>query len=146
MFNRPSSAEAMTPSARVAVAAPSGGLELTKQIVGRVLLGGGLFFSAVAYEAEPVLIGALIVLGSSIPIWIKARRAEKLATGGGGIGRTKGRDVERELERRMADLEDRQQLQMAESEDRHQRQLTDLEERVDFAERLLTKQREKMGP
>ncbi len=94
----PMPVRAMTPSARVAVAAPSGGLELTKQIVGRVLLGGALLFSSVVYEAEPVLIGALIVLGSSIPIWIKARRAEKLATGGGGIGRPKGQAINRRFQ------------------------------------------------
>ena len=35
---------------------------------------------------------------------------------------------------------------MTEMEHLHQEQIADLEERVDFAERLLTKQREESGP
>ena len=140
-----------TPVPGQAITRPSGSvgsglgpssLEVTKQIVGRVLLGGAFFASGIGFEAPPVVIGALIVWGSSLPIWIKARRAEKIAMGEGRVGRGGRSGLEERLEQQIAELEDRHLQEVSESEDRHQRQLADLEERIDFAERLLTKQRE----
>lgn len=115
-------------------------LDVTKQIVGRVLFGGALMLSAAAYEAEAVAIAAVFVWGTSIPIWLKARRAEKLGAIGGG------RALEEKVERRIGEMEERHYRQVAELEDQHTRQIADLEERVDFAERLLTKKREETRP
>jgi len=42
----------------------------------------------------------------------------------------------------LIDVEDR----MVELEHRHLEQIADLEERIEFTERLLTKQREQIGP
>jgi hypothetical protein len=70
----------------------------------------------------------LLIAGSAIPAWARFKR-ERLRVGGSDAGR-------------LDDLEDR----LAELENRHLAQITDLETRVDFAERMLTKQREQIGP
>ena len=71
---------------------------------------------------------ALIVAGSALPAWYR-HRMERLRTGW----------AESAL---VDDLEDR----LGDLEHRHQEQMADLEERIEFAERLLTKQREQIGP
>ena len=111
------------------------GLELTKQILGRVIFGGILLASGAAYDAPPVVLSAIFVWATALPIWIKAKRAEGLQPGG-EVSR-----VEKQLERRVSELEDRHLQQMADMEDQHTRNMAEFEERLDFAERLLTKER-----
>ena len=111
------------------------GLELTKQILGRAIFGGILLASGAAWEAPPVVFSAIFVWATAIPIWIKAKRDDGLGPGG-EVSR-----VEKQLERRVLDLEDRHIQQMADMEDQHNRSIAELDERLDFAERLLTKER-----
>ena len=115
-------------------------LDVTKQIVGRLLFGGALLAMGGAWDAPPVILSGFFVWGTAIPIWIKARRAERLGAGG-EAGR-----IENRLERRMEELHDRHIRQVADMEDQHGRHLAEIEERLDFAERLLTKSREQIGP
>ncbi len=77
------------------------------------------------------LIGGLLIAGSAIPVWYRDR-IERLRAGRAGSADTALVDG----------LEDR----MVELEHRHLEQIADLEERIEFAERLLTKQREQIGP
>jgi hypothetical protein len=112
-----------------------GGLEVAKQLVGRIIFGGILLASGMAGEANPVILSAMFVWATCVPIWIKARRADKLGAGG-EVGR-----IEKQLERRIAELEDRQAQQFAELEDQQATHIGELEERLDFTERLLTKHR-----
>ncbi len=112
-------------------------LDVTKQIVSRLALGGMFFASGIAFEAPPVIVGALIVAGSSIPIWFKARRAERLGAAGGDF-----RQIEARVEQQLREAEDRTLQQSSEIEE-NARQIADLEERLDFTERLLTQHREK---
>lgn len=55
-------------------------------------------------------------------------------------------DFEQRFEGRMAEFERRQEEQMDRLEQMHASRMAELEERIDFAERLLTKQREQIGP
>ena len=110
-------------------------MEVAKQLIGRTIFGGILFASGIGFEAPPVILSALFVWATCAPIWIKARRADKLGAGGDGGG------IENEFELRMAELEDRQVQQFAELEDQQVRHIGELEERLDFTERLLAKQR-----
>jgi hypothetical protein len=112
-----------------------GGLEVAKQLLGRTIFGGILLASGVAWEAPPVILSAMFVWATCAPIWIKARRADKLGAGGDASR------VEKQLEGRMADLEERHVQQIAELEDQQARHIGELEERLDFTERLLTKHR-----
>jgi hypothetical protein len=114
--------------------------DVTKQIVGRLLFGGALMAMGGAWDAPPVILSGLFVWGTGIPIWIRARRAERLG-GGGEAAR-----IENRLERRMEELHDRHVRQIADMEDQHARHLSEIEERLDFTERLLTKSREQIGP
>jgi hypothetical protein len=121
--------------------APKGGsgLEVAKQLLGRTIFGGILLASGITWEAPPVILSAMFVWATCAPIWIKARRADKLGAGG-EVGR-----IEKQLERRIAELEDRQVQQFAELEEQQATHIGELEERLDFTERLLTKQRGSEG-
>ncbi len=102
----------------------------TLSIIGRVAVGGIiLFLTAVEQElgAGTGLVG-LLVAGSAIPTWFR-HKMERVRAG-----------------RADTALVDRLEDQMVELEHRHLEQMTDLEERIEFAERLLTKQREQIGP
>ena len=112
------------------------GLEVTKQIISRMAVGGALFVSGVAWEAPPVVLISILIGGSCLPIWVKARRAERLGSGRGD------RAVEGRMEQKLADLEERYMQQLAEVEENGHRQLAEMEERLDFAERLLTRGRD----
>ena len=97
-------------------------------IIGRIGVGAFLVLLAGAgqeFTTSTGLLG-LVVAGSALPAWLR-HKMERV---------TPGDDtalVDR-LEDRIAELE------------RHQEKVTELEERIDFAERLLTKQREQIGP
>ncbi len=88
-------------------------------------IGGTGEESAAAVAA---VIGGLIIGASAIPVFYRDR-VERLRAGWADPAPVDG-------------LDDR----MAEMEHRHRQQMVELEERVDFAERLLTKQREQIGP
>lgn len=110
-------------------------LHFTKDILGRVILAGVFFASGVAWEAPPVILGSLVLAGSTIPIWIRARRAARF----GGTSEPKRIA---ELEHRINDLEERTIQQVGDMEEMNSRQIAELEDRLDFTERLLMKQRE----
>ena len=99
-------------------------------IVGRI--GAGVTLWGLARGGSggmdmAVFLAGLLIAGSAIPTWFRY------------TAQLKERRVDTGLEDR---LEDR----MLEQEDRHLEQIADLEERLEFAERLLTKQREQIGP
>ena len=98
-------------------------------IVGRLALGG--FLAGIGggeEESAAAVIGGLIIGASAIPVFYRDR-VERLRAGWADPAPVGG-------------LDDR----MTEMEYRHREQMAELEERVDFAERLLTKQREEIGP
>ncbi len=97
-------------------------------IVGRIAVGATLFLMAETEGSLMAVIGGLLITGSAIPVWYRDRM-ERLRAGWADPAPVDG-------------LDDR----MAEMEHRHRQQMVELEERVDFAERLLTKQREQIGP
>lgn len=101
----------------------------TVSIGGRVAVGMILVILARVEQELGAVTGmlGLLIAGSAIPAWARFKR-ERLRVGGSDAGR-------------LDDLEDR----LAELENRHLAQITDLETRVDFAERMLTKQREQIG-
>ncbi len=67
---------------------------------------------------------AIFVWATALPIWIKAKRAERLGPGG------EASRFEKQLERRVSELEDRHIQQMADMEDQHNRSIAELEERL----------------
>lgn len=89
---------------------------------------------------EPLLITATIALGASlIPIWWRSRRAARLEAAPGGA------ELERRIDERLEAAEEQFRRRLAELEDSG-RQMMELEERIDFAERLLTKYRDDQLP
>jgi len=102
-------------------------------LLGRVVLG--VMLAAIGGDEEgsvAAVIGGTIIAGSAIPAWYRAK-IERLK-----VGRDTP-ELDDRLADRMVDLEHRQQLQMDRLEQMHIDQIADLEERIDFAERLLTK-------
>ncbi len=117
---------------------PYGGLEVAKQLLGRVVLGGVLFASGVVWEAPPVLISALVIFGSCVPIWLHARKAAILGHTGDSAA------LEGQLKELMADMEYRHMQQLDEVAEQSSRQIAELEERLDFTERLLARQADQL--
>jgi hypothetical protein len=105
-----------------------------RQIMDRMIIGGVLVGSAVAYEAAPVLICGILVGGSAIPLGIKAYRDKKRGTG----------SLEALLDRRLGELEERIYGVLSEMEYRTAQLVESVEERIDFAEQLLAQGREKV--
>ena len=103
-------------------------------IVGRIAVGGFLFLLAEPGSVAIGLVG-LVIAGSAIPTWF-GYKLERLRAGWADTALVDGLDA------RMVELEH----QHGELEHRHLEQMTDLEGRIEFAERLLTKQREQIGP
>jgi hypothetical protein len=94
-----------------------------------------------SWEAPPVTISALVIFGSCVPIWLRARKAAILGYGGDSA-MSEGR-----LKELMADMEYRQIQQLDEVAEQSSRQIAELEERLDFTERLLAKQADQLqGP
>jgi hypothetical protein len=93
----------------------------------RIVLGAVLVGSGVEYESGPVLIAAIAVLGSIVPVWLKARRAERVALPASADSRVIDERF-REIEERFGEME------------QNARQIAYLEERVEFAERVLASQ------
>ncbi len=102
----------------------------------------GAFVAAVGGEEEEsvaAVIGGVVIAASAIPTWYRAR-IERLKAGRGAA------ELEYRFEDRMAELEQRQQEQVDRLERMNMGQMAELEERIDFAERLLAKQRPEIGP
>lgn len=97
--------------------------------VGMILIGVGMD------EGEITgIIGGLIIGGSAIPAWYRHKIDRLRGRGGGDIGAR--------VEARLRELADRHREQIAQLERTQAGQIAELEERIDFAERLLTKTRE----
>jgi len=104
-------------------------------LVGRIFLGTMIAGIGIGEEESvAALIGGLIIGGSAIPAWYRAR-IERLKAGRSSA------QLNDQLEARMVELEQRHQEQLADLERMHTGQIAELEERMDFTERLLTKQR-----
>ncbi len=102
----------------------------TASVLGRLGVGACLLFLARVEQelGAPTGILGLLVAGSAIPAWYRHKLARLQA---GSIDTA---------------LEDRLEDRLLDQERRHLEQLADLEERLEFTERLLTKQREQIGP
>ena len=115
-------------------------LKASVSIAARVFLG--VVLAAVGADEEDsvaAVIGGAVIAASAFPTWYRAKLAKIKARGGGA-------ELIDRMEDRLVDFERRQQDQMDRLEQLHAGQIADLEERLDFAERLLTKQREQIGP
>ena len=102
----------------------------------------GVTIAVVGAEDEgsvAAIIGGSIIAASAFPTWYRAKIAQLKSRGGGA-------ELVERLEDRLIEFERRQQDQMDRLEQVHSGQIADLEERIDFAERLLTKQKEQLGP
>lgn len=98
--------------------------------IGAMLIGIGLD------EGETTgVIGGLIIGGSAIPTWYRYK-IDRLRAGRSGA------ELGARLDDRIREIEMRHREQMEQIERTHTGQIADLEERIDFAERLLTKQRD----
>ena len=109
-------------------------LDVTKSLVGRLVLGVGFLASGIAWEAPPVILGSIVLLASGIPLWLKARKAERQG------GQAEARALDERFERQLIEGEDRDMQQIADIEQNANR-IADLEERLEFLERLLARQR-----
>jgi hypothetical protein len=114
---------------------PLTSLDVTKSIVGRLMFAGLLFASGIGFDAPPVIILSLAAGGSAVPLYLKARRVERL----GGVAAPKR--LEQQLERQLIEAKDQSFQQLAEI-DRNANHIAELEERLEFMERLLARQRE----
>lgn len=104
-------------------------------LLGRVVVGAMLaIVGGGEEESAAAVIGGLIIGGSAIPAWYRGR-IERLKAGRSTA------ELDDRLENRIVELEQRQQDQMAQLERTQTGQIAELEERLDFTERLLTKQR-----
>lgn len=103
---------------------------------------GGILIAAGGDESEATIgttIGGLIIGASAIPVFYRDA-IERLKAG------QAGRVLDERFKEQMGEMEQRHQEQMDRIEQMHAEQMIELEERVDFAERLLTKQREQNTP
>ena len=83
-------------------------------------------------------IGGLIISASAIPAFVRGRKASLLAKGSGPTTAL--------MEDRMTAMDEHYRERIGQIEQTHAAQLNELEERIDFTERMLTKQREQIGP
>jgi hypothetical protein len=111
-------------------------LDLTKSIVGRILVGAGMMATGVAFDAPPGVLLALVVWGSAVPLYLKARKAHRLGPLAGQ------RALEEAVTKQLAAARDETQRQLA-TVDHNTSRIAELEERIDFMERLLARERER---
>jgi hypothetical protein len=93
-----------------------------------------VFATGVVWAAPPAILASLVIFGSCVPVWLKARKAAFL-----GAGDATGA-LEPRLKEFMSEMEYRQVQQLDEIAEQNARQIAELEERLDFTERLLAKQ------
>lgn len=111
-------------------------LEVTRSIVGRVLVGAGVFATGVGFDAPPGVLLALVIWGSAVPLYLRARKAHRL---GGLAGH---RQLEQAVRKQLTAARDEAQRELAAVEHNTAR-IAELEERIDFMERLLARERER---
>jgi len=111
-------------------------LDVTRSIVGRILVGAGMMATGVGFDAPPGVLLALVVWGSAVPLYLKARKAHKLGPLAGH------RVLEEAVAKQLAAARDETQRQLA-SVDHNTARITELEERIDFMERLLARERDR---
>lgn len=111
-------------------------LEVARSIVGRVLVGAGVFATGVGFDAPPGVLLALVIWGSAIPLYLRARKAHRL---GGLAGH---RQLEEAVRKQLTAARDEAQRDLATVELNTAR-IAELEERIDFMERLVARERER---
>jgi hypothetical protein len=111
-------------------------LDVTRSIVGRLLLGAGVVWTGVEFDAPPAVILGLIACGSAVPLYLKARKAYRL---GSLVGH---RELEAAVRKQLAAARDETQREASTIEHNTGR-IAELEERLDFMERLLARGRER---
>jgi hypothetical protein len=111
-------------------------LDATRSIVGRLLVGGGMFATGIGFDAPPAILLALVVWGSTLPLYLRARRAYRL---GPMADPTK---LEEQVTRQLTEARDEARAELA-GIDVNASRITELEERIDFMERLLARERER---
>ena len=104
-------------------------------VVGRLSLGSVLMG---VHSKEMAIIGGIVIAASAFPTWYRAKIDRLRASQSGAAPLST-------LEARMAALEEHQHDRLKQIEQARSEQIVDLEERVEFAERLLTK-RGQVGP
>lgn len=110
-------------------------LEVTRSIVGRLLLGAGMIWTGVEFEAPPAVLLALVAWGSAIPLYLKARKAH--------LGPLTGhRALEEAVRKQLTAARDEAQQERLAIEE-NAGKIADLEERIDYLERLLARERER---
>ena len=112
-------------------------LDATRSIVGRVLFGGLLFASGIGFDAPPVILLSLVAWGSSVPLYLKARKAHRL----GPVGATS--KLDESVVRQLTEVRDETRRELAGIED-NAAHIAELEERLEFMERLLARQRDQV--
>jgi hypothetical protein len=110
-------------------------LDATRSIVARLLFGGLVFASGIGFEAPPVILLALVSWGSTVPLYLKARRAHRL----GPLGR--GGQIDETVVQQLTEVRDATRHELAEI-DHNADRIAELEERLEFMERLLARQRD----
>jgi hypothetical protein len=131
-------AKAKEPGARAATPMPFIPvtlLEVTRSIVGRILVGAGVFATGIGFDAPPGVLLALVIWGSAVPLYLRARKAHRL----GGL--SGNRQLEEAVRKQLTAARDEAQRELANVELNTAR-ITEIEERIDFMERLLARERE----
>jgi hypothetical protein len=110
-------------------------LDAAKSIVGRVIMGAAVFAGGVSWDAPPVILCSMVLFASTIPVWLKARKFERLRAG------TEVSSIESVPKSRLVAAEAPGRHQVTELEQASQ-QVEDLQERLEFLERLVAKRHE----
>ncbi len=110
-------------------------LDAAKSIVGRVMMGAAVFAGGVSWEAPPVILCSLVIFGSTLPVWLKARKFERMRAG------AVAPPLESVPESRRVAAAAPGRQQVTELEQASQ-QVEDLQERLEFLERLVAKRHE----
>jgi len=111
-------------------------LDITRSIVGRLLVGAGMMATGAAFDAPPAVLLALVVWGSAVPLYLKARKAHRLGPLAGH------RELEAAVRKQLAAARDDAERERSTIEHNAGR-IAELEERIDFMERLLARERER---
>jgi hypothetical protein len=111
-------------------------LDVTRSIVGRILLGAGVFWMGVEFNAPPGVLLALVAWGSAVPLYLRARKAHRLGPMAGH------RQLEKAVAKQLAAAREETQRDATTIEHNTAR-IAELEERIDFMERLLARERER---
>jgi hypothetical protein len=99
-----------------------------------IAAGGDLSEATIA-----CVVGGLIIGASAIPVFYRDT-IERLKAGQAAA------TLDQRVEDRMAELEQRHREEIRQVDEMHAAQMAELEERLDFTERLLTKQRGEITP